>query len=70
MTNNGDIDWEPGTWEGSRRAQLRASLKLTPKQRFEALEQLADTSRWLAGAGKKDTVNELHATYERKTHDD
>ena len=29
--------WDNASWEGNRRAQLRASLKLTPRQRFEAL---------------------------------
>lgn len=41
--------WDNATWKGNRRAQLRASLKLTPKQRFEALEEMAETSSWLAG---------------------
>lgn len=45
-------DWENATWEGSRRAQLRASLKLTHKERFEAMQDLQDTSQWLASAKK------------------
>lgn len=53
MAVDDEIDWNSTTWEGNRRAQLRASLKLTPKQRFEALEEMAETSRWLAGAGKR-----------------
>ncbi len=41
-------DWQTGTWEGSRRAQLRASLRLTVRQRLEALEALSETSRHFA----------------------
>jgi hypothetical protein len=37
--------WADTGWEGSRRAQLRRSLALTLRQRLEALEHLAETSR-------------------------
>ena len=52
MSNDDSRDWENATWKGNRKAQLRASLKLTPRQRFEALEELAETSEWLARAGQ------------------
>lgn len=50
-----DPEWETGTWEGSRRAQLRTALRLTVRQRLEALESLTETSRHFAqmrGAGE------------------
>lgn len=40
-----DKDWDAASWEGSRRAQLRDSLRLTVRERLEALETLAETSR-------------------------
>lgn len=50
MTNEDDKNWENATWEGSRRAMLRVSLKLSARERFEALEELAQSSDWLARA--------------------
>ncbi len=47
-----DKNWEYATWEGSRKAQLRASLKLSYAERFRALEELSETSDWLANAKK------------------
>ena len=41
-------DWETATWEGSRRAQLRAALALTVRERLQALEDLAELAEWLA----------------------
>ena len=41
MSIDDKINWSKTTWEGSRREQLKSSLKLTPKQRFEALEAFA-----------------------------
>ena len=40
--------WETATWEGSRRAQLRAALALTVRERLQALEELVELSRRLA----------------------
>lgn len=51
MGDDDSPSWQNATWEGNRRAQLRASLKLSPRQRFEALEELAETSEWLGRAG-------------------
>lgn len=55
MSSDGDRErsWEAATWEGSRRAQLRRSLRLTVRQRLEALEALADTSARLARLGAR-----------------
>jgi hypothetical protein len=41
-------DWETATWEGNRRAQLRAALERSPRERLETLEELAEISRHLA----------------------
>ena len=43
-----DADWETATWEGTRRAQLRAALALTVRERFQALEELAELAQRLA----------------------
>lgn len=40
-----DKVWDTATWEGSRRAQLRQSLRLSVRERLQALESLAETSR-------------------------
>ncbi len=40
--------WETATWEGSRRAQLRAALALTVRERLQALEGLAQLAERLA----------------------
>lgn len=40
-----DIDWSVTTWEGSRRAQLRQALKLTLRERLEAVEGMAEVAR-------------------------
>ena len=37
--------WAETTWEGSRRAQLRHALKVTLRERLEAVEGLADVAR-------------------------
>lgn len=43
-----DADWETATWEGSRRAQLRAALTLTVRERLQALDELAELAQRLA----------------------
>jgi hypothetical protein len=53
MNDHNEVGWEAGTWEGSRRLQLRRALKLTVRERLQALEALAETSdrlseiRWM-----------------------
>lgn len=46
MSSRGD--WDAATWEGSRRAQIRRGLRLTARERLQALEDLAETSERLA----------------------
>ena len=46
--NDNSIKWENATWDGSRIAQLKNSLKLTPKQRFEALEDFSVVNDWFS----------------------
>ena len=54
--------WEAGTWEGARRSGLRRALRLTVRERLEALEALAETSERLArirvGERRDDSVPE------------
>lgn len=39
------IDWSVTTWDGSRRAQLRQWRSLSLRERFEALDGMADLVR-------------------------
>lgn len=43
-----ETDWSAATWEGSRRAMIRRALRLTVRERLEALEALTETSEKLA----------------------
>lgn len=47
VNEEADTGWETATWEGSRRAQLRAALGLTVRERLQALEELAELARRL-----------------------
>lgn len=51
MTSEPDA-WSAATWEGSRRAQLRLSLRLTVRERLAVLEELARTSEALVAPGR------------------
>lgn len=50
MNKNNDKSnkWANATWDGSRIAQLKNSLKLTQNQRFEALEDFSDVNDWFS----------------------
>ncbi len=51
--------WESGTWEGARRAGIREALRLSVRERLQALDSLAETSERLAQirvAGRRDDV--------------
>jgi hypothetical protein len=48
MNRAAESGWETATWEGSRRAQLRAVLALTVRERLQALEDLAELAQRLA----------------------
>jgi len=50
--NDTPQQWQNATWEGSRIAQLRNSLKLTPKQRFDALDDFIEVNNWFASSTK------------------
>ena len=45
---NIEPNWGTATWEGSRRAQLRAALALTVRERLQALDGLVESSQRLA----------------------
>jgi hypothetical protein len=51
MSSN--ADWSAATWEGSRRAQIRRNLRLTVRERLEALEDLTETSDRLARTARE-----------------
>ncbi|MEE9493215.1 MAG: hypothetical protein V3W04_07550 [Gammaproteobacteria bacterium] len=59
MTTDKQQNWDNATWEGSRKMQLQRSLKLSPEERFNALETLAKTSDWLFNASRKDNEEVL-----------
>lgn len=42
-----DDAWHTTTWEGNRRAQLHRSLKLTLRERLQAVEDMAEMARRL-----------------------
>lgn len=48
MTSKNEQSWDNATWEGSRRAMIRQSLKLTVRERLQALEELCKTAQKLA----------------------
>ncbi len=48
MSDVPQADWSNATWEGSRRAQLRAALALTVRERLLAMEELGELSDKLA----------------------
>ncbi len=48
MNPHAELGWETATWEGARRARLRAALALTVRERLQALEDLAELSQRLA----------------------
>ena len=52
MSDNNEPKWDNASWEGSRIAQLKNSLKLTAKERFEALEDFAEVSDWFSSSTK------------------
>ncbi|VAW54362.1 hypothetical protein MNBD_GAMMA06-305 [hydrothermal vent metagenome] len=47
MTKKTEQNWDNATWEGSRRAMIKQSLKLTVRERLIALEELNKLSRKL-----------------------
>lgn len=57
MVNKAAQEWEAATWEGSRRVQLRRSLRMTVRERLEALDELNETSRELAKLSPKPGIS-------------
>jgi hypothetical protein len=56
-----DFDWSVATWDGSRRAQLRAWCRLTLRERLEALDamhDLVDRFARLRAEGRFRTAND------------
>ncbi len=48
MSSKNKQSWENASWLGSRRAMIRQSLKLTVRERIQALEELCKTSQKLS----------------------
>jgi hypothetical protein len=48
MSDAPKADWSNATWEGSRRAQLRAALALSVRERLLAMQELGELSGKLA----------------------
>lgn len=48
MSDAPQADWSNATWEGSRRAQLRAALALSVRERLLAMQELGELSEKLA----------------------
>ena len=59
------IDWSLGTWEGSRRAQHKAFLALSLRQKLEALEEMADLARRFQQERKSKGLPYISETGER-----
>lgn len=60
-----DADWSTASWEGARRLHLRRSLRLTVRERLEALEDLAETSRFFARLRAEGKLRHRHQATER-----
>lgn len=45
-------NWNNATWSGSRRAMIRLALKMTVRERLQALEELNNTSMKLVSLKK------------------
>ncbi len=52
MKDTPQADWSNGTWEGSRRAQLRAALTLSVRERLLTMQELGELARKIAAAPK------------------
>lgn len=71
-------DWDAGTWDGARRAQLQRALQMTVRERLEVMEQLSETGRRIAEAGvhsdmgsseKPKRVEEEGVAYQQDRHE-
>lgn len=59
-----EASWQAGTWEGARREQLRRALKLSVRERLQAMEALAETGMRLADSARQ---NNKEAEGDRET---
>lgn len=57
MENKPEAGWETVTWEGSRRAQLKAALAMTVRERLEALDAMLALSQRLASMPRRNPPN-------------
>ncbi|MCG5527195.1 MULTISPECIES: type I-U CRISPR-associated protein Csx17 [Halorhodospira] len=56
MTRNTKDPWESATFEGARRAQIRRSMRLSPRRRLEAMIELEQTAKYLAAVPRASTT--------------
>ena len=61
-----DKNWETATWKGSRRVQLRAALAMTIRERFQALEQLAELAKRLSNMPRHSIRNQKNPPARRR----
>lgn len=57
MSDSPPPDWSSVNWEGVRRAQLRAALALTVRERLEAMEALGELSDRIGAATGRATAH-------------
>ena len=55
MTSVRQANWDTATWEGSRRAQMRATQGLSVRERLLALQALAGIAQRIAAMPKMRT---------------
>ena len=53
MNAEDDIDWSLTTWDGARREQLRRSLRLSVRERLEAVDRMGRTAEMLRRLGSR-----------------
>jgi hypothetical protein len=60
-----DIDWALTTWEGARREQLRRWLRLSVRERLEAVDRMGRTAEELARLHKAPAAEPLGSAQKR-----
>lgn len=63
MIRSSEQNWDNTTWLGSRRVMIRQSLKLSVRQRLQALEDLCATSQALANLKEARSIHEQAGDY-------
>ena len=53
MSTDDDIDWSLTTWVGARREQVRRWLRLSVRERLEAVDRMGRTAEMLQRIGSR-----------------